>query len=77
MGRYERRTITATASVAKCELTVPTNSWIDCIVTAHTPVCTRYAPRLSLRLAPLTPVYVGPAVAEEFKRIVRDSEITK
>lgn len=25
----------------------------------------------------LTPVYVGPAVAEEFKRIVRDSEITK
>lgn len=34
----------------------------------------------SLRPGParqLTPVYVGPAVAEEFKRIVRDSEITK
>lgn len=28
-------------------------------------------------LSELTPVYVGPAVAEEFKRIVRDSEITK
>lgn len=43
---------------------------------SHTSSLRPASPRFRYLLE-LTPVYVGPAVAEEFKRIVRDSEITK